>query len=54
MTFYIIASIIMFIAIASVVYGLIKSFLSKKDDKKMYYFIRNFKNGPIFYVYILL
>ena len=54
MTFYIIASIIMFIAIASVVYGLLKSFLSKKDDKKMYYFIRNFKNGPIFYVYILL
>lgn len=54
MTFYIIATIIIFLVVASVTVGLIKSYLNKKDDKKMYYFIRNFRNGPIFYVYGLL
>ena len=54
MTFYIIATIIIFLLVSSVTIGLIKSYLDKKDDKKMYYFVRNFRNGPIFYVYGLL
>ncbi len=54
MIFYIVATCIMFALIGIVFSGLLKSYLSKKDDKKMYYFIRNFKNGPIFYVYILV
>lgn len=48
---YTILSIIMFIIISIVLYSFIKYNRDRNDSRRTYYFIRNFKNGPVFIVY---